>query len=412
MPSNGGFTRLTNLPGQSRGSATPGPGTSSSMVGQFQNQRLPGLSTGTNRGNGGTAPADSPSQQLLSMRRPETGVQLSAKRTSDAVRATNSRLMQLSQQQGQKRRARQQAEQAAKAQQGGYQSSGQQQGRGATGGVSYNGSGGGGPAVSRIQGILGRFPGLRITETLGDRGYDQSHGVPRSPNSYHYDSRNPAVDIAGSPAQLHQLYKQLVAMGGWRQILWQVPGHYDHIHVAAEGGIVGADGPLGTKKIPFGQGETFDFGEDTEPAMLKPGEVVVTKEAADAIGPENLVAANKEMSGALEEPSMEEEPALEGPPPATPTGYMAPGADLSGLASMAYGKLGPQYRGVVEGKNVPGVRTALRNLRPGDLIAWKDGSHIAVYAGNGEVVDRGGSRRPLWAPESAVYGIALRLPGE
>lgn len=193
----------------------------------FQNQRLPGLSTGTTRGAG--AAQGSPSEQLLSMRRPETGVSLSAKRTNEAVRATNRRLLTSAQLLGMKRRA-----QTAQPQPGGggAQAGGRQGGRAPARGAVSAPRGGGGPAVARVQSILGRFPGLRITETHGDREYDRAHGVARSPNSYHYDHDNPAVDIAGSPAQLHRLYSQLISMGGWRQILWQVPGHYDHIHVA------------------------------------------------------------------------------------------------------------------------------------------------------------------------------------
>ena len=80
--------------------------------------------------------------------------------------------------------------------------------------------------------MLGRFPGLRITETLGNRAYDVAHGVARVPTSYHYDANNPAVDIAGPQSQLWALYYELKRVGGWRQILWQVAGHYDHIHVA------------------------------------------------------------------------------------------------------------------------------------------------------------------------------------
>lgn len=91
---------------------------------------------------------------------------------------------------------------------------------------------GGGPAASRIQQLVPKFPGLRITEIGGNRAYDVKHGVARVPTSYHYDTKNPAVDIAGPTAQLDALYRELVRQGGWRQILWRVPGHYDHIHVA------------------------------------------------------------------------------------------------------------------------------------------------------------------------------------
>lgn len=95
------------------------------------------------------------------------------------------------------------------------------------------------------------------------------------------------------------------------------------------------------------------------------------------------------------------------------------GIDCSGLVKMVYGKMGisSQHSATWQKNNIPGVRTSFRNLRPGDLVAWKDGSHIAIYAGNGEIIEaanpqRGVVRRRLWANESAVIGIALRLPGE
>lgn len=95
------------------------------------------------------------------------------------------------------------------------------------------------------------------------------------------------------------------------------------------------------------------------------------------------------------------------------------GIDCSGLVMMVYGQLGYKlsHSASAQGRNIPGVRTSLSNLRPGDLVAWKDGSHIAIYAGNGMIIEAanprvGTVRRKLWAPASAVYGIALRLPGE
>lgn len=405
MPSSG-FTRLSRLPG-----ASPVQSPTDSVQ-SFQNQKLPGLSTGTNPNGSGVQSGLSPSQQLISMRRPESNVSISARRTTDAVKATNTRMMQSAQILGAKRRQEAQAK-AQKSQGGGY--TGRPGGWEAQGGQPQ--SGGpvtAGPAVSRIQGILKNFPGLRITEVGGNRDYDVAHGVARVPTSYHYDRNNPAIDITGSTADLDRLYKTLVQQGGWRQILWRTEGHWDHLHVAAEGGVVGDPGPMGTKTIPMADAAMTDLGTDTEPAMLSPGEVVVTKEAAEAIGPENLIAANKEMAtGDSQSPPA----GLEGP--TTPSGpAVYPGMDVSGLARMAYQKLGPTYSGSVPpGTGVPGVRTALRNLRPGDLVAWRDGSHIAVYAGNGEVMasthpQQGPQRRALWAPESAVYGIALRLPGE
>jgi len=100
-------------------------------------------------------------------------------------------------------------------------------------------------------------------------------------------------------------------------------------------------------------------------------------------------------------------------------GKSVKGIDCSGLVMAVYGKAGidvSQHSAGWQGRNIPGARTAVNNLQPGDIVAWKDGSHIAIYAGNGMIVDassRGGTRhRPLWAPQNQVYGIKLRFPGE
>lgn len=96
------------------------------------------------------------------------------------------------------------------------------------------------------------------------------------------------------------------------------------------------------------------------------------------------------------------------------------GIDCSGLIMMVYNQLGygiSRHSATWQGNNIPGVRTSVNNLRPGDIVAWKDGSHIAVYAGNGEIIEAanervGTVRRKIWASPGDVYGIALRLPGE
>ncbi|RRJ85899.1 hypothetical protein EG850_10950 [Gulosibacter macacae] len=92
----------------------------------------------------------------------------------------------------------------------------------------------GGPTLARLAPIIAKH-GLVVTDTYGDPAYNASLG--RSPTSYHGDWDNPAVDIAGSQAAMFAAADEIIAMGGWRQILWQVAGHYDHIHVANQGGI-------------------------------------------------------------------------------------------------------------------------------------------------------------------------------
>lgn len=93
------------------------------------------------------------------------------------------------------------------------------------------------------------------------------------------------------------------------------------------------------------------------------------------------------------------------------------GIDCSGLVMMIYNQFGYNlnHSANAQGRTIPGVRTSIDNLRPGDLVAWQDGSHIAIYAGNGEIIEAanervGTVRRKIWS--NAVYGIALRLPGE
>jgi cell wall-associated NlpC family hydrolase len=100
-------------------------------------------------------------------------------------------------------------------------------------------------------------------------------------------------------------------------------------------------------------------------------------------------------------------------------GRTAQGIDCSGLVMSVYNSLGFDIKShSVSGqaRSIPGVKTAVNNLKPGDLVVWNDNSHIAIYAGNGQIWDasrsRGTSLRPLWGRPNEVYGIAVRLPGE
>jgi len=100
-------------------------------------------------------------------------------------------------------------------------------------------------------------------------------------------------------------------------------------------------------------------------------------------------------------------------------GRTAQGIDCSGLVMSVYNSMGFDIKShSVSGqaRSIPGVKTAVNNLKPGDLVVWNDNSHIAIYAGNGQIWDasrsKGTSLRPLWAPQDQVYGIAVRLPGD
>lgn len=95
----------------------------------------------------------------------------------------------------------------------------------------------GGPALARAQAMLKNFPGLHVTSTY--RSPAENAAVGGAPGSYHMDAANPAVDIAGDWSQMNAFAAMARSMGGWRELLWQVAGHYDHVHVAAQGGVFG-----------------------------------------------------------------------------------------------------------------------------------------------------------------------------
>ena len=130
-----------------------------------------------------------------------------------------------------------------------------------------------GPAATRASMLMPS--GTRITETLGNRRYDRANGVKRWAGSYHYDRKNPAMDVAGPTPLLHEFYRRLIRAGGWRQILWQTAGHYDHVHVANTGG-----------RVP-GQGNG-----DSVKAALTPGEFVLRKSIVSRVGSDNLKRLN------------------------------------------------------------------------------------------------------------------------
>lgn len=125
----------------------------------------------------------------------------------------------------------------------------------------------GGAALKRVLPVLNRLGG-RVTSTY--RTAAQNARVGGSPTSFHMDRANPAVDIGGPTSVLDRVYARLRAMGGWRELLWRVAGHFDHIHAAATGGAIRGPG-TGTS--------------DSIPALLSNGEHVWTaQEVANAGG--------------------------------------------------------------------------------------------------------------------------------
>lgn len=224
----------SRLPGQQAPSPTQ-------TVARYQNQQLGALSTGLGSSVEPSSVFSSPSQLLLSQKTTTLG-----QHPLQVIQQQNQKLLGYAQIAGQRRQSEDTARKALIAQKEAARQASMANQQRATWMRSF--SGGSRPAgnysqqssvprtqgktVSRIQSVLSSFPGLRITEIGGNRANDLRNGVPRWSGSYHYDTNNPAVDIAGSTAQLDRLYRELVNQGGWRQILWRVPGHYNHVHVA------------------------------------------------------------------------------------------------------------------------------------------------------------------------------------
>jgi cell wall-associated NlpC family hydrolase len=67
---------------------------------------------------------------------------------------------------------------------------------------------------------------------------------------------------------------------------------------------------------------------------------------------------------------------------ASPAGY-----DCSGLVMAAWAKAGVQIPRTTyeQWHTLPHVPTA--DLEPGDLLFYNEASHVAIYAGNGEIID-------------------------
>ncbi len=92
------------------------------------------------------------------------------------------------------------------------------------------------------------------------------------------------------------------------------------------------------------------------------------------------------------------------------------GVDCSGLTSWAYGTIGMKIPRTSQGQTggTIGIRTAVRNARPGDLIGFPGGGHVAMYAGNGQMIESpkpGGQVRYRAVPSNA-FAVHLNLSGD
>lgn len=129
---------------------------------------------------------------------------------------------------------------------------------------------GGGKTLSRVQSVLGNIQGAYVTSTYRSPAANRAAGGAK--NSYHMDRNNPAVDIGGR--NLGQVAARLEALGGWREgPLWQVPGHYDHVHVAHGGGIVSPDWATAA-----------GLRSDERPVIAQIGEGIVSRKQMAAAG--------------------------------------------------------------------------------------------------------------------------------
>lgn len=108
------------------------------------------------------------------------------------------------------------------------------------------GGSGGGSAIARARELAAGLP-VRLSSSYRSPSHNARVGGSR--NSYHMDKANPAGDWGGPTWALDELYRRMKRAGGWRELIWRAPGHYDHVHAARAGGIrggltlVGEEGP-------------------------------------------------------------------------------------------------------------------------------------------------------------------------
>lgn len=96
------------------------------------------------------------------------------------------------------------------------------------------------------------------------------------------------------------------------------------------------------------------------------------------------------------------------------------GVDCSGLTSYVYGTLGIKIARQSDAQlRTAGVKTSINNLQPGDLVGWARGGHVAMYVGNGMIIESpkpGSSVRTRklgsYDYSGGVYGVRVKLPGE
>jgi len=90
------------------------------------------------------------------------------------------------------------------------------------------------------------------------------------------------------------------------------------------------------------------------------------------------------------------------------------GVDCSGLTSYALSTIGLRVaRQSDQQLRTSGYKTSINNLQPGDLVGWARGGHVAMYIGNGMIVESPNVGKTVRTrkiyPGEAVFGVHLNL---
>lgn len=138
-----------------------------------------------------------------------------------------------------------------------------------------------GSAGAMARAAVSSFPGARITSAYRDPA--RNIAVGGSPNSFHTDSSNPAHDIAGTPAQMNDIFGYLFNQygGNIREMIYGrtkvtngVLGsytrgdHWDHVHVAHKGGEVSRSWARMPGDRPDERTARLQVGEQVIPARM------------------------------------------------------------------------------------------------------------------------------------------------
>lgn len=97
------------------------------------------------------------------------------------------------------------------------------------------------------------------------------------------------------------------------------------------------------------------------------------------------------------------------------------GFDCSGFVQYVYGHYGVKLPRISADQARAGKRVGLKELRPGDLVAWDNSSrnngadHIAIYIGNGMIIEAPRPGRSVQISHlydsGNAWGVRLNIPG-